>query len=808
MFRNFFISAHRNIVGNKLQSAIQVISLSIGLNSMILIGLTLRKELSYDKFNENYERIYRLEFGDMSKLVPAIGHRIKQNLPEAENVVRLVTWESKEDTRLFRYWNGDTTEILSMNIPHQYWADSSFFDVFTVHLIQGNRKTALRIPKTCVISESTARRVFGDEDPVGRKTSMGIITGIFKDLKQSHLEINVLGSMISPDSIGGYARGDSEYLNTFGSEFNYITYLMLAEGTDPGKVEQRIDELIKPLPQAFFYADSPAKFHLRPLKNLYFNTGIIADDNYSRHGNLDQLRILALVALIILILALINYTNLATARASIRIKEVAVRKVLGASMRQTIFQFQVESILFVLFSLAVALTLSQLIIPGFNNLALTELELHILWKPFNFLIIFLSALVIGALAGIYPAISLGKIEVSPAFSGKAGNRPGSLLLRRILLTVQFGISLILIISVLTIFRQLHFMKFADLGFDKGLVVTSSGVGQHGNDGHWQKRVKERLLKDPSIMGVTFAQAFMGDQLGVKINYRVNGTEHPVPVIMTDPDYLNVFDIELVEGRNFSWDRPADYTPGPGPLKNTAMHVLVNESAVELFGLESPVGTTLSGSWDDPTEQVIIGVVKDHHFRSLQYEIRPLIYYWGLYRGKAAIRISPYKVSSTLSYIEEVFKSEMLGSNEQFTFLDDRYQRQYRRDEQYAILITVFTVVALILACLGLFGLSSFMAARKVKEIGVRKVLGASEKSVYRLLALEFTKWVAISILVALPAGVLLMHRWLQNYAYHTTVVWWIPLMTILIAFMVTFFTVSWHSLRTARTNPVNALRYE
>jgi len=809
MFRNFLITAYRNIAGNKVQSVIQVISLSIGFTAAILIGLTVSRELSYDRFHKNYDRIYRLEHGKNIRLAPGIGHYLKQNMPEIENVVRMITWEVKDDTRALILLGDDSTDKRTVNIPHQYWADSSIFNVFTFNLIQGDQKSALRVPKTCLISRSAARTLFGEEDPIGERTGMGTITGVFEDLETSHFEINVLAAMVNHDSLGGIPRGEPGYLQQLDHTFcHFITYVLLPEGADPGQIERKIFAFFEPVPEATYYTEYEDRFHLRPLGDIYFCADHALNDHYSRHGNPGQLKILSAVALIILLLAMINYINLTTTRASMRFREIAIRKVAGSSRRKLVLQFQFESILLSLFSLLVALTLVQLVIPGFNRLALSELDPRFMLKPLELIVFLGFTVLIGAVSGLYPAIAMGRIKPVPALSQQGMKGPGSVVLRRGLLTGQFTISIILIISVFTVYRQLNYMKTADLGFQKEHTVIISSLGHFGNDYAYQETVRERLLRNPSISGVTFSNLFMGDQeiIGTWL-FKANENEARLSHKFVDPGFMEVFEINMVEGRNFSWDRPADNTKN---LKDGELwNVLINKSAMHELELDSALGTVLRVAGMPDFGGKVVGVVDDFHFQSQHHQIKPSMYIWGGYQGKAAVRISPGNITATLRFIEKVMESPSpYLSNLQFTFLDERFDRQYARDERYAVLISAFTLIAIIIACLGLFGLSSFLAARKVKEIGIRKVFGASVRTVFIFLSREFIKWVVISIVIALPLGYLIMHRWLQGYAYRTSIPWWIFVLAILIGFAITFATVTWQSLKTARTNPVDSLRYE
>ncbi|MFC2099122.1 ABC transporter permease, partial [Bacteroidota bacterium] len=434
MFRNYFITAFRIIIRNKIQSVIQVLSLAIGITAFILIGLYAKHELNYDRFNEKFDRIYRLEYGNRVGLPTAPGHQIKQQIPEVENVVRLINWGSKSMNVRYTPVNDSANERI-IEIEDHFWCDSTIFEVFTFTFIQGDPKTALRDPKTCVLSESAARTIFGDRDPVGEILSGYTVTGIIKDVKNSHIEINMLMSVVSFDSIYGSPRGDPGYLNNYSPDFRWITYLLLPESNDPNYIEERVNDFFtenRPSNTAFF--SEGKRFSLRPLKDIYFTTNLIGEFNYCRHGNQNLLRVLLTIAVFILLLAVINYVNLTTARASLRAKEVRVRKVVGSSKTRLISQFLVEAILVTVFSLLIALTMVQVLLPGFNQLASTELSMEPMVKPGAWFIYVFSVLILGVISGIYPALYLTRFQPVASLTGEHGKSAKPFIFRRILLT--------------------------------------------------------------------------------------------------------------------------------------------------------------------------------------------------------------------------------------------------------------------------------------------------------------------------------------------------------------------------------------
>lgn len=807
MFRNYFITAFRNLIRNKIQSIIQVISLAIGITASILIGLYAKHEFSYDKFNKKMERIYRVEFGDQVGLWPAIGHQIKQEIPEVENVVRIVNWGGKELQRFISYKNAyDSTEEKIFKLKDHYYCDSTIFDVFTFNFIQGDPKTALRDPNSCVLSESTARKIFGNRDPMNESINRGwlTVTGVFEDLKNSHIEMKMLISLITHDSIGG-RRGEPQYLNNYENS-DYMTYVLLPENNNPSYFEKRITDFFTSKWAAEFNYHSEDSFSLRPLKDIYFTTNLEHELNYFSHGNLKLLRILGITTILILVLAIINYINLTTARASLRAKEVGIRKVTGSSKSSLVIQFLVEAIVVTLFSFLIALTMVQLLLPAFNKLASTDVEMEFKDLPGIWIIYLVSVIVLGLISGIYPAIYITGFKPVKYLSGEHVKGTGSVVFRRVLLTFQFTISLVLIIGVIVIFRQLTYMKTADLGFDKELVINmDSYKWQH--DLSKRQVLRQQLLQNPNIRGVTFSSNIMGKESSiVNQEIEINGNKKQVAGIGCDPDFFNVMGIELLDGRNFAWDRPVDFFhQGRGSLQ-TIWNMIVNETFVREFELEEPIGTLVK--WGRESA-MIIGVVRDFNFNSQHEKILPNIYLWSYFARFASIKIAPDNIQSSLEYIEKEYKTMFPGAYDfDYSFLDETYARQYLRDERIARIITNFAIVAILIACLGLFGLSSFMAVRRTKEIGIRKAMGASVQSVFLMLSREFTKWILLSVAIACPIAWYIMHRWLQSFAYRTNISWWIYAFAIFIAFAIAFAAVTWQSVKTARTNPVEALRYE
>lgn len=723
-----------------------------------------------------------------------------------ENVVRLVNWQGKDEAIHLNYIpEGDSTEINTVKVEGFFWCDSTIFEVFTINLIQGDPESVLRDPNSAVLSESAARRIFGDTDPVGKALGGNwlTVTGVFEDVKSSHIEMNLLISMMSNPAQTEYQRGDPGFLNNYVPDFSYITYLLLPENNNPGYVEERINNYFSentPVGSGIDFDES--SYSLRPLKDLYFTTDVISEKNYCSHGNRRMLRIVVTIAVLILLLAVINYVNLTTARASLRAKEVGMRKVTGSSKSGLINQFLVESIVVALFSFIISLVLTILLLPGFNKLASTDMDLQFIFSPVTWIIFIVSVILLGIISGFYPALLMTRFQPVESLAGLGVKGSGSLTFRKILLTFQFFISIFLVVVVLVIFRQLHFMKTADLGFNMESVINTQYYLWNDNQVK-RKLIKQELEKNPGINGVAFSQGVMGGEpYHFPLSLLFEGEKEQVTILAANPDFLDLLEIDIVEGRNFSWDRPADYNDGtawPGKC-------LINETGVMEFGLDSPVGTFISGEFGPMFE--IIGVVEDIHLRSQHEKIEPCLYIWWQWLPVASIKIDHGNVNSTLDLIEEKFEALEPGMVFEYTYLEDTYNRQYLKDEQTARIIRNFAIIAILIACLGLFGLSSFMVVRRTKEIGIRKIMGASVNSLFLLLSREFFKWVVLAFVIVCPASWLVMNRWLQSFAYHTRVELWVFAVAAAIAISVTLFTVIWQSLKTARANPVESLRYE
>jgi putative ABC transport system permease protein len=627
-----------------------------------------------------------------------------------------------------------------------------------------------------------------------------IITGVIKDFAKSHLDFDILLPMVSLmelDRFNPLPSGEKR-LNTYTHNLIIFTYLLLPNPHDRTRTEKNLNALFTDKLKDAGYHSEGSVLHLHPLKNIYFSNPQKSERGYFKHGNLDLLKILLVIAVFILFMASINFINLTTARGSLRVREVRVRKIVGSLKSRLIAQFLVESVIISLVSFLLSMTFVQAMLPVFNQLARSDLSMERLLQPHMLLVSLAGVLLLGSIAGMYPAISIAGYPPVASWKAEKMTADRSALPRRVLLTFQFTISIVLIICVFTFLRQLSYMRTADLGFDKELVVNLSGPGLSGGRIQVDNRrvFKESILKHPNIIKVAFGQV-PGDARKGFSTLTHNGMEIKSNWMTVDPDYFDLMGMKILGGRNFSRDREADYHKGEGLRR-----VVINETFMQQYQLESPVGIII----DDWLE--IIGVVEDYHFASLHHEIEPTHFSWAEYLAGVSIKILPHDIPGTLRFIRKEYTSLFPDITFEYSFLDETFDRQYESDERLIIVISNFAFVAILIGCLGLFGLSFFMADRRTKEIGIRKVLGASSITVFIFLSWEFIKLVALSILIACPMAWIIMNRWLQSYAYRINIESWIFVLAALTAFAISFIAVAWHAWKISRTNPIKALRYE
>jgi putative ABC transport system permease protein len=791
MLRNFLKIAVRNLLRYKFFSFINIFGLSIGIACCTVIFLFVEDELSYDRQHENADRIYRVvkDFvnDDGSSLPdattpPALAPALQREIPEIQNVVRLFPgWGAKY------YVKYGEKKFLEENVVR---ADSSIFDVFTLPFVQGNSRTAFSQLKSVVINESTAKKYFGNDNPIGKSIELDpmgphAVTAVIKDLpRTSHFKFDFL---VLTRTLRGNIDADWGF-------YNFYTYIKLKPKVSIATVEPKIKALFKK-----YNADNKNIFYTQALTDIHLHSNL----KWELEPNSDStyIYIFITIGLFIIVIACINYVNLSTARASLRAKEIGVRKVSGAAKGVLIRQFLMESVLVALLATLVAVSLTQLVLPAINSITHKELSL---FSPVNYIVfalLILVAGVIGVIAGLYPAMYLSSFEPAKVLKGVKLSSKSNFNLRKVLVVVQFTISITLIIGTLIVNRQVEYVQSAKLGFDKEQVMMIPDVGYSNRS---EIRVlKNSLLQLPGVKKVAATDGIIGGQNWTN-DIRLKGSQNSqlVNFLNIDYDFLDALNLHLKEGRGFS----------PQFMHDTADAVILNETAVKQLGIKAPViGQQVVWAEDRDTTYyaTVIGVVKDFHFTSLRSEIKPFAFVTDLNRQHYfAVKLRAENISNTIAQIETVWQKQIPSRPFQYFFLDDTYNKLYQSERNFRIIFLYITVLAIIIACLGLFGLASFMTQQRIKEIGIRKVLGASISGIVALLSKDFLKLIFIAALIAFPVAWYAMHKWLEDFAYRIDIAWWIFVVASLAALTIALVTISFQAIKAALTNPVKNLRTE
>lgn len=803
MLRSFLIITFRILWRNKVTSFVNIFGLSIGMAVFVFIMLYVHHEARYDKFNKNYDRIYRLEGDGFGKLPPMVGAFVKERLPEVVNIARLAAgWKV-----YISYTPDNNPEAIKQIEVNHFYADSTTFNVFTFPFLHGDPHTALKQPMAVVLTETTAKKLFGEIDPMRKSIQFDgyeyMVTGIIRDVKYSHIEIDVLFSLESIAKV----LPDRDLNKTARNSWIWsATYLLMTEKVDEREVEDKINKALSEINDGSLIDNVFQRFHIRALKELYLD-GDVQFLSYGLHGNLKMTRVLVAIGIFMLVLAGFNYINLTTARSAIRAKEVAVKRVTGSSANQLRFQLIVESIIVSFISLGVAMTIVQLFLSTFNQLTMVNIQINELNHPRVWLGIAGGGVVMGILAGIYPAFYLTATQPVRLMKGKGISDSGGSMLRSGLMTFQFTVSIVMIVAIIVNFRQMRYLRNADLGFNKDQVITVITPDDISDDNSARKIFKERLLRHPGIEMVTCSYGNPGMDIHNSSTMEIDGVKRSTRAMYIDQDYINVLGIEVSKGTGFSQQSPVGNAKESGTLGKVG-DLLINESMVRDFGFTDPIGKVIYTHDKDSVGSKIIGVVKDFHYRSFHDKIEPLIMMWIPDGNTTSIKVTSSDIPATVKEIQSEWK--IIWGNKPFSyqFLDETFDKQYKSDEQLTDAVGYFTGLAVIIACLGLFALSSFMVTRRTKEIGVRKTLGASVGRIYFMLSWDFMKWIFLAIVIACPLAWYMTQLWLETFAYHVTLSAEVFMIAALLSIAIALTTVTWQSIRAARANPVKSLRYE
>ncbi|MCK6559030.1 ABC transporter permease [candidate division KSB1 bacterium] len=809
MFKNYLKIAFRNLRKHKGYSFLNIAGLAIGMTCCALIMLYVQHEASYDRFHQHAQRLYRvaLDAGIGGRFIKSattsapMAATLVQELPEVENAGRF--WPAHRV--LVSYGEKRVYE------DHLIYADASILGMFSFPLVQGDPQTALAEPNSIVITEAMVEKYFGSEAPLGKVLRYDNradykVTGVLQNLPtNSHLCFDMLVALNT--------RPESQ--NPRWISNSYHTYVLLREGTSPAQLEAKFPSLVKKyvapqieavLGQSYDQAIAAGAkwgYFLEAVPDIYLHSRV--ENQIGATSDINYLYILTAIALFILLIAGINFMNLATARSANRAKEVGMRKVLGSVRTQLVKQFLSESVLLAFLALFIALLLIELLLPAFNRLADKELTLH-----FSTNLGFASglagvALVTGVLAGLYPAVVLSSFQPIAVLKGSLKAGAKSPWLRSTLVVLQFAISIVLLVGTGVVFQQLEYMRNKRLGFNKEQVVvlpieTATGLRNY-------EAFREQLLQNPNFINVAAASGVPGrieDDTAHRLEGAPEEVAYPLQIFRGSVDLLSTLEIAVAAGRGFSREFVSD----------TSEACLLNETAARLMGMtpQSALGKKLTQIGPTPAQsevRTIIGVVKDFHFESLHREIKPLVMSIAPREFVNVVaRLRPENIPATIAFLQEKWPAFEPGYPFRYFFLDEDFGRLFRNEEQQSKIFGSFTILAVLIACLGLFGLASFIAEQRTKEIGVRKVLGASVQQVILLLSKDFTRLVAVAFVIATPVAYVAMNKWLQDFAYRTTLSPAIFVLAGALALVIAWLTVSYQAVKAALTNPVEALRYE
>ncbi len=811
MLKNYFKIALRNLWKNKAFSAINIIGLAAGLAVCLLIVLYVFDELSYDTYNKNADRIYRLDadiFFNNTQFTAAtsprpLGPTLVKDYPQVEQMVR------------FNYQGDILVKKDNENIQdhHAVFADSTFFKVFTAPLISGNSATALNEPNSIVIDETAARKYFNSTDVVGKTLMINNsnnckITGVIKDFpRQSHFHFSFIRPMRD-----AYGHNENDWLSNNGP-----SYILVRPGVKKEFVQSKVDETIhtylyKQL-QALLHTTSQDLqrqgnhfiYHATPLTDIHLRS----DKSYEfePNGNIYYVYIFSIIAILILLIACVNFMNLSTARSANRAKEVGIRKVAGSTRTNLVIQFLTESVLLAFLSLILALGLSALLLPVFNQLAGKQMEVNTLLSSWFLPVLIALVFIVGCIAGSYPAFYLSSFQPIQVLKGKVASGFKSSWLRSSLVVFQFSISIMLIIGTIVIYNQLDYIRSRKIGFNREQVLVLHNGYSLGKN---IKSFKDEMAKLPGVTDLTVSGDLpTAGSGGFNQNgwFRDASLDAKRIIILTnfgvDEDYIPTLGMEMTKGRNFSKE-----------YKTDSVAIILNESAARLLGLKDPLNATLYRPDFGPdglgkaVAYHVVGVVKDFNFNSMHEKIGALIMQLGDNRNSIALRINTKNIPSLVSDIESKWKTMAPGLPFSYTFMDNDFNNLYNAEARTGKLFISFAVFAILIACLGLFGLVTYAAEQRIKEIGIRKVLGASASGIVAMLSKDFAKLVLIASLIAFPVAWWAMNKWLQSFAYRIAISWWVFIAAGLMAIMIALVTVSLQAVRAAIANPVKSLRTE
>ena len=815
MFKNYIKIAIRNLVKNKIFTFINIFGLAVGICCFIILSLYVLDEVGHDRFNKNADQIYRIythtrlhgEEANNSKTPALLGITLLKDYPEVINYTRIGYFGQHS----IRYKDKAFRE------GSIYTVDSTYFSMFTFPFIYGDPKTALKNPYSVVITEKTAKKYFGNENPLGKTfivddTSAYLITGVMKNFPdKSHFRCNFLLSMSTYPIT---TRND--WLNSW-----YTTYIELRKGTSPKEFDKKLQDIVQQytLPEAekilgmsfkdFKLNGNTYEFHLQPLTSIYlysqekYNIDPNTEWSGIKSSNFMYSEMSIAIAAFILLIAIFNFMNLSTAKSEKRGKEVGIRKTLGSTKFMLIKQFIVESTIICFSAVIISIALTEIALPLFNSFVDREIKFELFNNYYTLPALILFTIIVGLISGSYPAFYLSSFQPAEVLKSDRHKGYRKNFVRSTLVIIQFSISIALIIATIIIKSQLDYLQNKNLGFNKENLITINNSKSLGDK---VDLFKENILRNSNVISATTSSLMFQSGIpgsGILYNKTAGTDVVSCQFLDVDYDFLKTFHLKIKEGRFFSKDFPSD----------TSM-VVINEEAAKEFHAVDPVGKILASidaSKSKMDVKRIIGVVKNFNYESLHQKIRPLVFYLSPVTQAASvttIRVNSRNLPETIKYIENTWHKYVTKEKLNWTFLDQNLARMYSAEEKIGIITTVFSVLAVIIACLGLFGLISFVTEQRTKEIGIRKVLGASVTEILIILSKEITVWVMFANLLAWPVAYLFMEKWLKDFAYRINISPVIFVLSGIIALVIALMTVSYQAINAALANPVKSLRYE
>lgn len=783
MIKYYFKIAFANLRQSKVYSLISISSLTVGMAISILLLIYVSDELSFDRYHDKADNIYRLCQDKHSYNAPQAAKYLADQIPEINTYARILPYEGT----IVEYEQSRFREIVA-------FTDAELFKIFSFKFKDGNAQTALQDPASIIISENYANKYFGDENPLGKQLKLDnesyyTVNGVFKDIPQnSHFRYDIFASLSNADQVFG-----SNLMNNWGWE-NFLVYFEMQDNFSKPDVESKINDLLKKI---YNRDDNKRIYNVQSLKDIHLYSAHLEND-IEPQNSITYILIFSAIGLLILLVACFNYINLLTANATTRVTEIGVRKTFGASRSQLAKQFICESILVLIISTGLALVVVGICLPVFNEFSGKDLSILTLLNRNNIIGLLGMMLLFAVLAGWYPAFILSSYKPMRVMKASAYTGGSKIQLKKILIGTQFIIVIALIACAIVMLRQINFLQNKDLGFDKeSVLVAKFNLG----DEERYNTVKQTLLTQSMVSTVSAASRVPSDPLTNFGGVTVEGQPESkiIPYVHVNFDYFELLNINAKQGRIFSNEIQTDATES----------VILNEAAVKILGIEGdPIGQRLKCDWPK-SDRKIVGVIQDMNFESLYEEVKPTVFvnYYGQCTQlivKAVSSNTSNTIETVTAICKDIYPNELID----FGFLDVKLEQQYQKDQNTFSLMAYFAVVAILLACMGLLGMTSFILVRRTKEIGIRKVNGATIFEIMKMLNLSLVKWMAISFVIATPIAYYGMNRWLESFAYKTELSWVPFVLSGIISIAIVLVTVSWMTYRAASRNPIKSLRYE